>query len=154
MSDNLMAFIKVLRSFVARSTIALWRKRSGSFHTEQSGGSEIINNSRKFAPYFARNSRHRRLREIHAIICGKSCRTDLTNPAKHTSHFSGYTKAHMHKKESDGNYYREGGNDFVFATDEVGGNDSVCKDSLASSSEQGRFLPQPTHYDLVTVRAK
>ena len=154
MSDNLMAFIKESRSFVACSTMALWRKRSGSFHTERSGGSEIINNSRKFAPYFARNSRHRRLREIHAIICGKSCRTDLTNPAKHTSHFSGCTQAHMHKKESDGNYYREGGNDFVFATDEVGGNDSVCKDSLASSSEQGRFLPRPTHYDLVTVRAK
>ena len=118
-SDNLMAFIKVLRSFVACSTIAVQRKRSGSFHTQQSGGSEIINNSRKFAPYFARNSRHRRLREIHAIICGKSCRTDLTNPAKHTSHFSGYTKAHMHKKESDGNYYREGDDDVVFATDDL-----------------------------------
>ena len=115
-SDNLMAFIKVLRSFVACSTIAVQRKRSGSFHTERTSGSEIINNSRKFAPYFARNSRHRRLREIHAIICGKSCLVDLTNPA---SHFSGCTQAHMHKKESDGNYYREGGNDFVFATEDL-----------------------------------
>ena len=118
-SDNLMAFIKVLRSFVACSTIAVQRKRSGSFHTERTSGSEIINNSRKFAPYFARNSRHRRLREIHAIICGKSCRTDLTNPAQQTSHFSGCTQAHMHKKESDGNYYREQGNDFVFATEDL-----------------------------------